>query len=58
MRATTPQMSITLLLEITSDVMGTTDLDECIAVLTRYTAELCSCVSVLDDLGVPRTAPD
>jgi hypothetical protein len=33
----------------------TTDLDECIAILTRYTAALCSYDSVLDDLGVPRT---
>jgi hypothetical protein len=33
----------------------TSDLDECIAVLNRYTAELCSYGSVLDDLGVPRT---
>jgi hypothetical protein len=32
-----------------------TDLDGCIAVLARYAAELCSYVSVLDDLGVPRT---
>lgn len=33
----------------------TRDLDECIAVLTRYTAELCAYTSVLDDLQVPRT---
>jgi hypothetical protein len=33
----------------------TRDLDECIAVLTRYTAELCAYTSVLDDLRVPRT---
>lgn len=33
----------------------TTDLDECIAALDRYTAELCAYVTVLDELGVPRS---
>jgi hypothetical protein len=35
----------------------TADLDDCLTVLGKYTAELCAYVSILDDLGVPRTNP-
>lgn len=34
----------------------TEDLDECLTVLRDYTGQLCAYTSVLDDLGVPRTA--
>jgi hypothetical protein len=34
----------------------TTNLDDCLAVLDDYIGRLCACESVLDDLGVPRTA--
>ncbi|MVO85444.1 hypothetical protein GPA10_11940 [Streptomyces sp. p1417] len=36
--------------------VGVWDLDECIALIRDYTAQLCAYTGFLDDLGVPRTS--